>query len=124
MGVDPMGDCICRLPGETVTAHCDLCDPTHTKFTWWNNGACISCVRRARDDKKAKNALRHAEVLASKPNPVEIEEADYVAPVDAGNRYIQPEAPANVLEIVLRVNGIDLSITKDIKQIERMLRVK
>lgn len=121
MGVEIMGDCVCRLPGDTVTAYCDICDPTHTKTTWHNNGSCISCVRTAREKKKEMNAARHAEILTSPPSQI-----DYTNETEA--IIVKPAAPVQensmLLEIVLRINGAEISVTKDAGLIGRMLQCK
>ena len=133
-GVEPMGDCICRLPGTTITARCEIEGGT----TWHNNGSCVSCVRIARQAKKDANQLRHAQILSAPANPVQIEEADYfvpgadlILPGDlAGSHEFKAPAvgvritPGNsaLLEIVLKVNGVELSITKDLAKIQRILQ--
>lgn len=124
-GVEPMADCIRKLPGETVTARCDIEGGT----TWHNNGACVSCIRRAREDRKKMMADRHAKILEAPANPVQIEEAEIVR----GSSKVEPltvnqvavgssPTPAASLEMVLRVNGVEVSITTNILRIERMLR--
>lgn len=125
-GVEPMGDCICRLPGVTVTAHCEVEGGT----TWHNNGSCVSCVRIARQARKDANAKRHAEIMAAPPRPTQIvvpeEEPDGGPEAPQSRRFYNepPTQPVATLEIVLRVNGVDLTITRDLEKIQRILQVK
>ncbi len=121
-GVEPMADCVCRLPGETIAEYCDICDPSHKKFTWHNNGSCITCIRRAFQEKKDRMAKRHAEVLVAPPNPVQIEDADYT-PVETPKGTIDLVSAPTTLELILRVNGIDLKLTDDVAKVQRILQV-
>lgn len=120
-GVEPMGDCVCKLPGETVTARCEVCAGT----TWHNNGSCISCVRKTREEAKQRAALRHQQILAAPANPVQIKddelviEADYRTPV---NTVPKPAGKAPMMEIVLRVMGNDIVLASNLEDVLNLLR--
>ncbi len=124
-GVDPMSDCVVRLPGETVTAYCEVEGGT----TWHNNGSCVSCIRKAREDRKKMMADRHEKILAAPANPNEIEDAEILrgsseverAPV---KRVVEGSIPSPAaISVVLRVSDMDIIIATDKTKIEEILRV-
>lgn len=129
-GVDPMSTCICKMPGEVITAYCDQCDPSHQRFTWHADGSCLNCANRVREERKKQMAERHARIMASPANPVEItdgaiEEADYrpAEPAPAQKLWSPPESAAPAASaIVLRMNGVDIVLTTDGAKIAKTLQ--
>ena len=115
-GVEPMGDCIRRLPGDTVTARCNICGGT----TWFNEGQCIKCYRESRERAKAQARLRHEQVLAAPANPVPIEDADY-RPREPVPQKSPTPAFITGMEIVLKVAGNEIVIASSAEDVVRLL---
>ena len=138
-GVEPMTDCICKLEGDVRTARCEAEGGT----TWHVNGSCLSCTRKAFHEKKERMAKRHAEIMSAPANPVDLSNVDLdkemeefkalpsreqrriFVPNNEEKARIVEEAPVNsTMELVLRIGGVDLTISRSVVEIERMLRAK
>lgn len=145
-GVDPMETCICKIPGEVITAYCDQCDPKRERFTWHVNGSCMNCVNRVREDRKKQLAERHARIMASPANPdrsiEEIEDADYtdVPRPSSATALVTPSGQPLVKEepvrypvasppsgsfpsgLALLINGQYVTLTNDPVKIAKVLQ--